>query len=229
MTRDECLHVLRQTQLFRTVAPGALQALAEHAVPRRLVKGEVLFCAGEPARGLYIVASGAVRAFRVAREGREQTMHIERAVATLAEVPAFDGGPYPSTAMAEEDTTVLFLANADLQQFLLQNPEAALAAMAIMARRLREMASLVERLALQDVAQRLAGMLIEEAERNGPVVDGASFSLPESHRAIAARIGSVREVVARNLHRLTEQRLISVHGHCVTILNAAQLRAIAGI
>ena len=124
-----------------------------------------------------MAVSGALRAFRENEEGREQTIHVERAGATFAEVPVFDDGPYPSTVMAEEDSVVLFLAKDDVRRFLLHNPEAALAALGVLAGRLRKVASLLEQLSLQDVTQRLAAMLVEEAASCGNVEDGASFTL----------------------------------------------------
>ena len=162
----------------------------------------------------------------MSEEGREQTIHIERAGATLAEVPVFDDGPYPSTVMAEEETVVFFLSKEDVRQFLFCHPETAFAALGILAARLRKVATLVEHLVLQDVTQRLAAMLVEEAKRNsGSIEDGTSFSLPDPHHRIASRLGSVREVITRNLRRLVDEELIAIHGHRITILNAAALKA----
>ena len=88
---------------------------------------------------------------------------------------------------------------------MLQHPEAALTALEIIAKKLRMVASMVEQLALMDVGQRLATLLLEEARRSTPELkDGISFSLPLSHSKIAARLGSVREVVTRGLQKLTQ-------------------------
>ena len=84
---------LRRTALFGELAEGDLHALAERAVERRLARNEVLFVAGDEAAGLFVVASGALRAFREGVDGREQVIHVERAGATIAELPVFDMGP----------------------------------------------------------------------------------------------------------------------------------------
>lgn len=225
MTVQERVDVLRGTQLFGNAPADALKPLAECAVEHRLHAGEILFLSGDPARGLYVAVSGAMRAFRESDEGREQTIHVERAGATFAEVPVFDDGPYPSTVIAEEESVVLFLKKQDVRHFLLQNPQAALSALSLLAGRLRRVTLLLEQLSLQDVAQRLAAMLIEEASRRGEIRDGASFSLPDSHQKIAARLGSVREVITRVLHRFVNERLIEIRGHRIVILNASGLRS----
>ena len=103
------ISALRRTAVFGELDDKTLGALAAPAVARRLSRGEVLFVAGEEARGLYVVVAGALRASRVSPDGREQVVHVERAPATIAEVPVFDEGPYPSTVAAEQETAVLFL------------------------------------------------------------------------------------------------------------------------
>lgn len=225
MTLDERTDALRKTQLFGNAPQEALRTLAKCAIERRLQSGEILFLSGDPARGLYVAVSGSLRAFRESEEGREQTIHVERAGATFAEVPVFDDGPYPSTVIAEEESLVLFLKKDDVRRFLLENPEAALSALNLMASRLRKVTLLLEQLSLQDVAQRLAVMLMEEASARGKLEDGVSFSLPDSHQRIAARLGSVREVITRVLHRFIKEGIIEIRGHRTVILNAAALRA----
>ncbi len=220
------VEVLAKSALFQNLPAGALADLAAHSIEHRIGQGQILFTAGEPAGGLYIVLSGAVRAFRVNVDGREQTIHVEHAGGTLAEVAVFDGGPYPSTTVAEEDSDVLFLAREDVRRFMLQHPEAALAALAIMAKKLRMVASLAEQLALMDVSQRLATLLLEEAKRSTPhLKDGVSFSLPLSHAQLASRLGSVREVVTRGLQKLVQHGVIEVRGHRILVLSVKALHA----
>ncbi len=93
--------------------------------------------AGEKATGLFVVVSGTLRAYRQTREGREQTIHVEGPGATLAEVPVFDSGPYPSTVQAEKEAVVLFVPQQTIWRVLTNNPGAALAALKLMAGRLR--------------------------------------------------------------------------------------------
>lgn len=230
MTAVEKLKALQATDLFGGVPGNTLKALAQITSERRLQRGGILFTAGDPAIGLFVIVSGSLRAFRQTPEGREQTIHVESAGATLAEVPVFDNGPYPSTVEAEEDSVVLFVPKDAMRSFLLETPEAALAALEVLARRLRHVAGLAESLSLQDVAQRLAAMLVEEAlKQTDDLRNGASFSLPLPHQSIAARLGSVREVITRMLHKLVNDGIIAIHGHRIVILNATALKARARI
>ena len=197
---------LRHTALFGGLKEAELRALAERAVEHKLSRGEVLFMAGDEARGLYCIVEGAVRAFRESLDGREQVVHVERAGSTIAEVPVFDDQPYPSTVAAEEDSTLLFIDKRDVRRLCLDHPQIALAALAMLARRLRRCAELVEALSLHEVDQRLARLLLTEAQARGKQTEaGITVELILTNQQIAARIGTVREVVSRALTRLQQK------------------------
>jgi len=228
MTLDK-IAALKRTRLFEELDENTLRVLADRAFERRFQKDEVLFVAGEEARGLYVIVAGAVRAFRVSLDGREQVIHVERAGATIAEVPVFDDGTYPSTAAAEEDTTVLFIDKRDVQHLCLEHPKITLAALRVLAGRLRRCAELVEALSLREVGQRLARFLLAEARRSGtPIENGISINLSQTNQQIAARIGSVREVVSRAFTRLQHDGLVIVEGRRAIIPDEAALEKFAG-
>lgn len=219
---------LRRTTLFGELDEVEIQALAERAVERRLARDEVLFVAGDEAQGLFVVASGALRAFREGVDGREQVIHVERAGATIAELPVFDDRPYPSTVAAEEETVVLFLDKRDVRALCLKHPQIALAALKLLAGRLRKCAELVESLSLHEVDQRLARWLLNEAKARGIRTDGGlMIKLVLTNQQIAARIGSVREVVSRALARLQQNGLIAIDGRVIVIKDEEALAVFA--
>ena len=225
----EKIAALRRTTLFNELDEDALRALTAHAIERRLQKDELLFVAGEEARGLYVVVEGAVRAFRESEDGREQVIHVERAGATIAEVPVFDDGAFPSTVAAETDSVLLFIDKRDVRTLCLEHPQIALAALKVMAGRLRRCAELVETLSLREVGQRLARFLLGEARARG-VRTGGGFevTLTVTNQQIAARVGSVREVVSRALTRLQQDGMVALKGRRLSIPDEGALSAYAG-
>jgi CRP-like cAMP-binding protein len=219
---------LRRTALFGELEEPGLRALAERAIERHLARDEVLFVSGEAARGLFVIVSGALRAIRDSVDGREQVIHVERAGATIAELPVFDDKPYPSTVIAEEETVVLFLDKREVRKLCLEHPQIALSALKLMAGRLRKCAELVETLSLREVDQRLARWLLSEAKSRGTRTSGRlEITLRLTHQQIASRIGSVREVVSRALTRLQQNGLIKVEGRSITITNEDALTSYA--
>jgi CRP/FNR family transcriptional regulator len=228
MTTDK-IAALGRTALFGELDERTLGALAARAVERRYGRDEVLFLAGEEARGLYVIVEGAVRAYRESSDGREQVIHVERAGATVAVVPVFDDGTFPSTVAAEEATVVLFIDKRDVRRLCLEHPQIGLAALKVLAGRLRRCAELVETLSLREVGQRLARFLLAEARAKG-TRDGAGLHLTLAHtnQQIAARVGSVREVVSRALARLQHDGLVIHAGRDLTIPDEQRLAAFAG-
>ncbi len=196
---------LKKTEMFGSLGPDELGVIAGVCVEKRLKKGEVLFISGDKARGLYVIAKGSLRAYRDNTEGREQIIHLEKAGTTIAEVPTFDDEPYPSSVRAEEESEVLFISREDVKRLCLRHPAIALSALKLMASRLRKTAALVESLSLKEVDQRLAAFLLQEF-RDKKL---KKLKLPPIS-VIAARLGSVREVVSRALAKLEKGGFISI-------------------
>lgn len=220
--------IFKKTELLKDLDDDALDFLSAHALEKKLGRNEVLFLAGDKADGLYVIAEGSVRAFRTGMDGREQVIHVEHAVTTIAEPPVFDDGNYPSTVAAETNARVLFLPKAAVIDACLAHPVLALAGARLLAKRLRRCAELVESLSLREVGQRLAQQLLKEARSIGKTTaDGIEFTQPLTHNQLAARIGTVREVVTRVMYRLQQQELVKIDGKTVKIPDLEALASYA--
>jgi CRP/FNR family transcriptional regulator len=103
-----------------------------------------------------------------------------------------------------------------------------MAALRMLAGRLRKCAELVEALSLREVDQRLARWLMAEARARGHRVGaGLEVTLVLTNQQIATRIGSVREVVSRALSRLQQNDLIQIDGRRITICDEQTLEVFA--
>jgi CRP/FNR family transcriptional regulator len=86
-----------------------MEALAKRVSNRHFGRGELLFSEGDPCTGLFLVASGRIRIFKLSPSGREQLLAVEGSGSSFAELPVFDGGNYPASASALEDAELLFI------------------------------------------------------------------------------------------------------------------------
>lgn len=216
---------LRKVPFLSRLSEPELQALAEASMVKHYNKGEIVFLEGDPCPGLYVVHSGAVKIFKTSLGGREQVLTIERPGNSVAELPVLDEGPYPASAMAVEDSTLLLIPRADFHRLCRQHPDLALALIRSLAGRFRRLVRLVEGLAFLEVGQRLARFLLEKAAQEGRTTpEGIQFPLDLTHQELAAQIGTVRELVSRTLARFQEQKLISVRDRTVVILDLPRLR-----
>jgi CRP/FNR family transcriptional regulator len=156
-----------------------------------------------------------VKIFRTSSSGREVMLSIEAAPATVAELPLFDGGPYPASVRVVESAVTLFINKSDFQQVCRQYPEVALKVLAVVGGRLRHLVGLVEAMTFGSVTQRLARLLLDASKGAG----AEAFDLAVTHQELASRLGTVREVVSRNLARFRAQGLIKVQERHVEIVN----------
>lgn len=211
---------LAEIALFAALSESELHGLAQRAVEKKFAADEVLFWEGDPCLGIFLIIQGSVKIFRTSPSGREVMLSIETAPATVAELPLFDGGTYPASVRVVEPVAALFINKNDFQQFCRQNPEVALKVLAVVGRRLRHLVGLVESMTFGSVTQRLARMLLDAAKAAG----SDTFDLPATHQELASRLGTVREVVSRNLGRFRAQGLISMRDRSVQIVNRPGLQ-----
>lgn len=225
MGEQEATRVLRALPLFASLDEEALRAVAERTVERAVPRGTQLFREGQPCAGLYVVAEGRVRVYRATPDGREQVLHVMGPGKAVAEVPLFDGGPYPASAQAVEPSRLLFLPLERFRWLYANHPAIADAVIRELGRRLRRMVRLVERISLKDVPARVAASLLDYAEAAGARRDGGSFALPRTQEELAAELATTRESVARALGALRRERIIRQEGPDVQILDVARLSA----
>jgi CRP/FNR family transcriptional regulator len=211
--------VLSAIPLFAALTEAEVQVLAQRAVEKRYALDEMLFWEGEPCAGVFLILQGSVKIFRTSPNGREVMLAIETAPSSVAELPLFDGGPYPASVRAVEPVVALFLNKHDFQQTCRQYPDVALKVLAVVGRRLRHLVGLVESMTFGSVTQRLARLLLETARAAG----SETFDLPMTQQELASRLGTVREVVARNLARFRSGGLIRIQDRRVQIVNRAGL------
>lgn len=226
MTGQSSKQILKATPLFAALDESEVSSLAERCGIRPYSAGEMLFSEGEPCKGLYIVVSGRVRIFKTALNGREHVLTVEGPGASVAELPVFDGGKYPASGSAMEKTEVLFISRSDLRAICLEKPEVSLKMLQVVGTRLRRLVGIIEELSFTTVRHRLISWLLRQAAAEGRASDrGVVISLNSSHQELAAQIGTVRELISRNLARLQAQSFIEMDGREITILDKEGLEA----
>jgi CRP-like cAMP-binding protein len=222
---NERIAVLRRAGMFADLSEKELAFLAEHSTVRRFDAGELIFSEGDACLGLFVVQSGAVRIFKMAANGREQILTVERAGGTVAELPVFDGGAYPASTVAVEESEVVFVRKEDFRALCLQHPEVALKVLKVVGKRLRGLVGIIEELSFTTVRQRLIAYLLRLAATIPGGKKGIEMELPVSHQELAAELGTVRELVSRNLSRLQAEGLIKIQAREVQIPDLETLRA----
>lgn len=225
MRTPDLISTLRRLPLFTDLSDEELRLFAAGVSRLEYAKGATIFAEGDSCNELLIVEVGAVKIVKSAPNGRQQLVGIERRGGSLAEVPVFDGGKYPASAEAADDVVVLRLPADTFRRICLQNPELSLKVFKVLAHRLRHVLGLVEDLSFATVRGRQIAHLLHLADSFGQQTSrGVEFELSENNEELAARLGTVRELISRNLGRLHGAGLIEMKHRAVIIPNLAVLR-----
>jgi len=213
---------LRRVPVFHDLSPAELDAIAAQLTASTHAPGEIIFNEGAPGGDLLIVSAGTVRIVKTAANGREQLISIERTGSSLGEVGVFDGGPYSTTAIALTPVTVLRLKGDRFRAMCAANPEIAFKVIRVLGHRLRHLRELIEQLSFSTVRHRLIAHILNLAAQRGP---DQPVVLDENNEELAARLGTVRELVSRNLGRLHGEGLIRMSRRALVIPDVDALRA----
>jgi CRP-like cAMP-binding protein len=183
---------------------------------REYERGDVLFWEGDPCAGLHIIESGSVKLYRVSPQGRQYIIAVLTEGATCNEVPAFDGGANPVNVEALETTRVWLVDAHTLRELVKSNPEFALKILSKFGQNLRNLVGKVSEMAFYQVTHRLARLITEmPAEESRP---------HWTQEQLAARLGTVREVVSRSLKELEKSGAIRIEDRRIQIADDAVLR-----
>lgn len=188
--------------------------------------GARLFAAGQRVLGIHVVLEGAVRILREG-EGRAIVVHREGPGGLLGEVAFFGDGTYPGTAVAAEPTRALLLPAEALHRELRTNGELSAVFLRRLAARSQEIIRRLDRVAHLTVLRRLARHLVERREQASRTATAVSLGMTLVE--LAEELGTVKEVLVRELRVLRRLRLVEPAGRGLyRIVDLAALRELAG-
>lgn len=220
INQSEKLKTLAANPYFQGLSEPALQQLAAEMTLRKYERNEVLFWEGDPCAGLYILQQGSVKLFRISPQGRQHIIRVLQEGETCNEVPVFDGGPNPVNVEALEETSAWVVEVAAVQNLMRTDPEFMLKTVQNLAARMRHLVKMVSEMAFYQVTNRLARLI---AEIPAEELSGTG-SLRWTQDQLAARLGTVREVVARSLRELERSGAIEAENRKIIVKNREVLQ-----
>jgi CRP-like cAMP-binding protein len=198
---------LRSHPIFSSLGVREQELLAGQSLARELQKGEVLALQGDVWPYLFLVGKGQIDAAKASTEGRSLLVATFGA-GELFWGPAFfqEGAVLPATLEAHARTRLHLWSRQGIEPLLLAHGSILWALCGLMIERMQQASTVVEGLAFQPVAGRLARLLVAFSAGREAEPIPRSLTLDE----IAARIGTTREVVCRFLHRFADEGLIDI-------------------
>jgi len=223
------IELLKSIPYFAGLGPTELEAIKRYVFEKSADRNELILLEEEPAKAVYFVVSGAVKAFKTSAEGKEQILCILRPGESFNDVPIFDGGSNPASAIAMSSVVLYGISKTDMETLLREHPSIAINIIKVLAERVRHFVSLVEDLSFRHVISRVARLLLEYAKDHTGLGEEASPKPKLTQQDMAAMVGTAREVVGRSLKALEEEGAIRMDRHRIVIVNKEILEEMSGV
>jgi len=208
--------------VFSTIKPAQLEALLQAGSLYTYKKNDIITHAGDVWPYLFIVQSGSVMAVKESAEGRSLIAEHFNTGDLFWGLAFFqDNAPMPASLVAHKASRLYMWSNQQLQPFILANGAFSWELSRVMVTRLLRASQILEDIAFQPVAGRLAKLLITLYQQENNLQIERALTLDE----MAARVNSTRETVCRLLHRFSEDHAIDITRTSFSIKDVTLLEA----
>lgn len=213
--------VLNKCPLFSGLPENQIKDLSNIAFSKKMKRGVTIFFEGDPGDGFYLVATGKVKVFKMAFNGKEQILHILGEAQPFGEAAVFQGKPFPANAEALVNSELIYFPKKDFLRVIEANPQVALNMLGLLSARLRKFAHQIEDLSLREVPHRLANYILYLTEEQG---SETQVTLEISKGQLASLLGTVPETLSRILTKFSNDNVLKVSNRTIEIIDLEQLR-----
>lgn len=225
---DEIDALLRITPVFRRLSPEDRRRIAQAATLKRYQKGDVIFEQDTPSDAFYTIASGRVKIFKMLATGKDLILEVFGTGDPLGAVAAYDGRPFPASAVALEDTACVVIPRPVFFRLLEEHPSLVRGLMLGMTIRLVELTNRLAELSGGRIEPRVARLFLKLANQMGRSERGGTFiPLPLSRQELADMTGTTIETCIRIMSRWGKQRLVLTEKDGFVILDKPSLESAA--
>jgi CRP-like cAMP-binding protein len=216
------------TPVFRRLSPGDLHTIAQAATVRRYERGQVIFEQETPSDAFYTIASGRVKILKMLPTGKDLILEIFGAGDPLGAVAAYDGRPFPASAVALEDTVCVVIPRATFFHLLEEHPSLVRGLMLGLTIRLVELTNRLAELSGSRIEPRFARLFLKLAGEMGRRERGGTFiPVPLSRQELADMTGTTIETGIRIMSRWGKDEIVRTEKDGFVILDRRTLETTA--
>lgn len=216
--------ILEQFDFFHNARETLRHEILESAERVSLPAGFHPFQEGSGCPGVAFVGAGDIRVFKVSREGREITLyHVGQGETCLLTLNAAMGNSsYPASAVVEAPVEAVAVPVDSFRAWVRRDDSMRVFVFEQMAHRISHLMALIHDVVFQRLDRRLADYLLSRQ-----VEPGTDTVLDVTHNAIAAELGSAREVISRVLKELEREGAVELGRGHIEIVDRGLLERLA--
>lgn len=211
--------ILSKVSYFSQLPQEDILAIQKNALRRNFNAEQIVVMEGEKNGGLYVVESGWLKVSKMSMSGREQVLNFLGPGDVFNAIAVFTDHPNQASVIALEDSVVWWIDQNTITELIQTYPDLAKQVIADLASRILHLVSLVEDLSLRTIESRLARILVQTMEDSQ--ITRQKWA---TQNEMAARLGTVPDVLNRALRKFVDEGIIDVKRHQIRILDIDALK-----
>lgn len=220
--------VLKSLALFERMTDADLDAMLEHATPRRIIQGDAVFEQGAPAKSFFLLLHGRLKVTQVTHDGQQIIVRMVHPGDLFGFAMALRRQDYPGTATAAAESLILGWPTDMWSRFVEQNPRLAMSAMQTIGQRLEEAHTRIREMSTEEVEKRVAHAVLRLSKQAGKAVGTAiKIDFPISRQDIAEMTGTTLHTVSRILSAWEGKGIVEGGRQKLTVTDPQRLLRLA--
>ncbi|MCM3632757.1 Crp/Fnr family transcriptional regulator [Paenibacillus camelliae] len=217
--------MLKDFMLFQDLNDEELRQVEEICSQRIAAKKSIIFTEGSHKEAVYFIQEGLIKTYKTDESGHEQIVSFLKAGDMFPHTGLFNANPYPATAEAIVETSLLAISVATFEGLMMQMPSIAIKMMRVMGDKIKELQDKLQMLSELDVKHRILSFLLLLAEQHGlSKAEVITINLPVTNQEFANCVGTTRESVNRLLSQLNKEGLIQVERNRIIVKDLEALK-----
>jgi CRP/FNR family cyclic AMP-dependent transcriptional regulator len=218
------LSLFRRVDLLKSLGDDELQGVVAKCAISRYARGKQILSALDDTSDVFFILDGRVQVKNYSRSGRELTYSEIGEGELFGEFAAIDGLPRAAAILAMQDTIAARMKSADFLSLLSSNFTLTLQLLRLLTAKSRSLSDRLLQLIALSAHDRIHFELARLAATGVRVGLHVTIRPAPTHYELAARVGSHREAVTKELNRLESLGYIQLRRKQIVILDEKRFR-----
>ena len=200
-------------------AVGGLESLTLDRKVHTVRKKQDVYREGDEPTRVYFVQTGRVKTVKATEGDKELITGLYGPGEFFGYLALLDQTPHADSAVAVEDSELVYIPKADFTQLLERNPKVSQQFIRLLAGRVSERETQLLTMAYSSIRRRVADTLLRLHEQAGP-----EGSIQVSRDDMAAMVGTASESLIRTLSEFKQDGLVELTPKTIRVLAPEKLR-----